>query len=169
MFDLAYAIIYTFIKFGGQKMNSVYLAGPISGLSFKECNAWRKYAIAQLKPIIGINPLRAKSYLKDTTSIKDSYEEPPLSSSRGLTTRDYFDCNRADILIVNLLGTTRVSIGTCMEIAWAKMLQKPVILIIEPEGNPHDHAMIRESINYRVSDLDEAIHIAKCILLTDME
>lgn len=152
------------------KYYSAYLAGPISGLSFEECMAWRIYIKTQLQPrIIGINPLRAKSYLKDTTNIKDSYEDLSLSSSRGLTTRDYFDCNRADIIIVNLLNTEKISIGTCMEIAWGKMLQKPIILIIEPNGNPHDHAMIRESINYRVTTIDEAIHIAKCILLPDID
>ena len=151
-------------------MYTVYLAGPISGLSYEECMAWRTYVSSELKPrIIGINPLRAKSYLKDTSIIEDSYEHISLSSSRGLTTRDYFDCNRADIIMVNLLGAKRTSIGTCMEIAWGKMLQKPIILIMEPSGNPHDHAMIRESINYWVTTIEEAIHIAKCVLIPDLE
>lgn len=43
-------------------MKTVYLAGPITGLTFEGCKSWREYAIAKLEPrgIRGLSPLRAK-------------------------------------------------------------------------------------------------------------
>lgn len=146
-------------------MYIAYLAGPITGLSFDDCVDWREKMISLLpKEIVGMSPLRGKKYLQGKNSIDSSYEEIPLSSQKGITTRDYNDCKRADIIIVNLHGAKKVSIGTVMEIAWAKAFQIPVILIIDKEGNVHDHPMIRESIGFRVETLEEAAHLATVIL-----
>jgi nucleoside 2-deoxyribosyltransferase len=143
-----------------------YLAGPITGTSYGESTDWRETAREKLGPaILGMSPLRAKDYLKHETSIGDSYEDSVLSCSRGIMTRDFNDCQRADILIVNLLDSQRVSIGTVMEIAWAYSNRIPVIAIMEPAGNLHDHAMIREAIGFRVTTLDEAIEVARAVLL----
>jgi len=78
-------------------------------------------------------------------------------------TRDYFDCTTCDILIVNLLGYTRVSIGTVMEIAWAHAHRIPIICIME-EGNIHDHPMINEAIGFRVESVYDAIDVARAVL-----
>lgn len=147
-------------------MAYVYLAGPISGLSYGGCTDWRQYACEALSSvgIIGVSPLRAKDYLKNETAIGDSYEQSVLSCARGITTRDRFDCVRADLLLVNLLGAERVSIGTMMEIAWADLSRIPVVLVIEPEKNVHDHAMVRECVGFRVQTLDEGLNVVKAIL-----
>ena len=157
-------------------MKTVYLAGAITGESFGTSNSWRDYVKNKLnKGISGLSPLRAKDYLKNETDIGDSYENIPLSSSRGIMTRDFFDVQNCDVVIAYLKGTKKVSIGTVMEIAWAYALKKPVILVMEPsvsestgfeasEGNIHEHAMIREATGYRVENIDEAIFIANAIL-----
>jgi nucleoside 2-deoxyribosyltransferase len=75
------------------------------------------------------------------------------------------DVKTADIIIANLIGTEKASIGTVMEIAWADLQRTPVIAIMEPEGNPHEHAMLSECISYRVETLDEALEVAKKILV----
>lgn len=158
-------------------MAKVYLAGPITGLSYGGCTDWRKYACEQLANtgIVGVSPLRAKDYLKNETAIGDSYEHIALSTSRAITTRDRFDCVRADTLLVNLLGAERVSIGTVMEIAWADAARVPVVLVMEPaveentglvasKGNVHEHAMLRECVGFRVQTLDEGLNVVKAIL-----
>jgi hypothetical protein len=82
---------------------------------------------------------------------------------------------RADVLLVNLLGAERVSIGTVMEIAWADAVRVPVVLVMEPsaeentglvpsKGNVHEHAMIRECVGFRVQTLDEGLNVVKAIL-----
>ncbi len=142
----------------------LYLAGPITGVSFGDCTDWRDSVAKKLPPhIIGVSPLRGKQFLNKESSIKDSYENHPLASQKGITVRDRFDVMRADAILVNLLGAKKVSIGTVMEIAWADLLRKPIIVAMEPE-NIHSHSMLRESSNYLVPTLEEATLIAITVL-----
>ncbi len=143
----------------------IYLAGPISGLSYSESTNWRQYVIDTLDPAIeGLSPLRKKEYLKGEESLGDQYSDWPLSTQRGIYARDRFDCHRADVVLVNLLGTETVSIGTCMEIAWAAQNNTPVVLIMEP-GNIHDHSMIREACPFIVNDIDSALEVVHALLV----
>jgi len=143
----------------------VYLAGPISGLSFIESTNWRQYVIDNLDTQIeGLSPLRKKEYLKDHDNITGHYDEWPLSTQRGIYARDRFDCHRADVVLVNLLNTQIVSIGTVIEIAWAAQNNTPVVLIME-NGNIHDHPMVREACPFIVHDLDEAIGLVHALLV----
>ncbi len=89
----------------------------------------------------------------------------PLSGPRGIMTRDRFDATRCDVLLVNLLGAAKVSIGTVMEIAWADLKRTPIVVAIENDGsNPHEHAMIGEAIGFRCGTLDEALDVVRSIL-----
>ena len=153
-------------------MSLVYLAGPITGLTYKGATDWRDVAKADLAAvgIKGLSPMRGKEYLaKLQGTISGTGEEYAhlgvLSLPRGVMTRDRFDATRCDVLLVNLLGAKAVSIGSVMEIAWADLSRIPVVCAIEPNGNPHEHMMIAEAIGYRVPSLDEALHIIKAILL----
>ena len=139
-------------------MLKVYLAGPIAGKSWEEATGWRNWFGSKFDNIEFLSPLRGKEYLEKETSIQGSYEGKVLSSARGLTTRDRWDCVRADVVIVNFLGAEKVSIGTVMEIAWADLGRKPIILIMS-EDSIHNHPMIRESVGYVVSSLDEAAYV----------
>ena len=142
----------------------LYLAGGISGLSYQESVDWRQQVISKLPAhIIGISPMRGKNYLSGEGKIKGSYELHPLSSQRGIMTRDHFDVRRSHAILANLLGASKVSIGTVMEIAWGHSLQKPVILAMEDE-NVHNHPMIREASGFVVPSLDDAITIAIAVL-----
>lgn len=144
----------------------VYLAGPITGCTFDGCTDWRNEAIRKLQTfgITGLSPMRAKDYLKNEKEITGCYENTVMSCQRGVTTRDRFDCMRCDVLIVNMLGAKKVSIGTVLEIAWADSKRTPIIYISEAEGNPHEHPMINEIYGFRVTSLDEAISVAARIL-----
>jgi len=112
-----------------------------------------------------ISPMRGKDYLKNEKQIKASYEDIPPSSGRGITCRDRFDTMRCDAMLINLIGAKKVSIGTILEAGWADSKRKPIILVIEKEGNPHDHPMLKEISGFIVDNLDEAIELAKKILL----
>lgn len=143
-----------------------YLAGPITGCSYDGAVDWRDEAKKRLATvgIAGMSPMRGKDYLLQETSIGDAYDDYVLSCQRGIMSRDFNDCKRADVLIVNFVGAERASIGTAMEIAWAFQNQTPVIAVMEERGNIHDHAMIREAINYRVTTLEEAYQVADVVL-----
>lgn len=147
----------------------VYLAGPISGCSYKGATDWREY-IVQLLPdnIRGLDPMRGKSYLTGEVSLdpklqEDIYIEIPGTRAKGVLTRDRFDVMRSDLLFVNLLGAKRVSIGTVMEIAWADIWRIPVILVME-EDNIHQHGMLTEAVGFIVDNLDDGIQLIRDIL-----
>jgi len=147
-------------------MYTVYLAGPITGLSHDDAVDWRDEVIRQLPvEIEGLSPLRGKTYLAGVESIAHSYPDLPLSSPRGIMTRDFNDVRRCDALLVNFLGTKTVSIGTVMEVAWAFAFRIPVIAVMEPSGNLHEHPMIAEAIGFRVASLDEAVDILEVLLM----
>lgn len=145
---------------------SVYLAGPITGVSWNGATSWRDDATTWLVPeITAFSPLRRKDYLIGSESISPSYEEWPLSSSRGLMTRDRFDCFNRDMILAYLLGALKISIGTVMEIAWGDMGRKPIVIVMEQSGNVHDHPMIREAAGYIVPTLEEAVAVCRAVLI----
>jgi nucleoside 2-deoxyribosyltransferase len=156
------------------KSFQVYLAGPITGLTYDGAEDWRAYAKAELAKydIRGLSPLRAKDYLRQVNGpISGTGEEYAhlgvLSLPRGVMTRDRYDATRCDVLLVNLLGAERVSIGTVMEIAWADAKRIPIVVAMEAKGNPHEHMMVAEAIGFRVTALEEALHIVKAIIDND--
>lgn len=146
------------------KQYLLYCAGAITGISYAGSTDWREYVSGKLPPFItAVSPMRGKKYLSQEQVVKASYEDIPLSSQKGIMTRDRMDVMRCDMTLVNLLGTEKVSIGSVMEVAWADAFRKPVILVMEKD-NLHSHPMLREAAGFIVSDLDEAITIAIAVL-----
>lgn len=145
----------------------VYLAGPITGCTYEGCTNWREYARKELAEfhIEGVSPMRYKEYLKHMTErILDRYDETVLSSAKGITHRDKWDVCRCDVILVNLLGAERVSIGTMLEVGMATARDKPIVLCIE-EGNIHHHSMLETFSGWVVPDFDDGIEIVKALLL----
>lgn len=146
----------------------VYLAGPISGLTFDESVDWRT-AVQRDLADVGIDaysPLRAKNYLASEGVLEGAYDQHPLSSAKGILTRDRWDVQTADLVLVNLVGAERISIGTVMEIAYADAKRTPVVLAMEP-GNAHTHPMLEQASGFIVNTLDEAVALTKAILLPE--
>lgn len=149
----------------------VYLAGAIAGLSGHSATQWRVDAALRLHDhgIETLDPMRAKQALGAQAHIsadfRDYSERGAFFTSRGIMVRDFNDVKRCDALLVNLLGLTKPSLGTVMELAWAYVMQKPAVVAIESAGNPHDnHPMIHEATPFRVTTLDEAIDAVAVIL-----
>src|SRR5689334_14211258 len=94
----------------------VYLAGPITGLSYAGSTDWRHYAINKLANagIKGWSPMRGKEYLAQLEKISGTGEEyvhlGAMSTPKGVINRDRWDATRCDLLLANLLGATQVSI-----------------------------------------------------------
>lgn len=144
---------------------TIYMAGPVRGLDYESATDWRTWFANQMSGlnVECLDPLRGKEELKGETSIDRVEYATPLSCPKGIYIRDRFDALRCDLLVVNLLGAKRTSIGSVMEIAWADALHKPIILIMEP-GNVHEHAMILGACGFRAQCLAEAAAIATAVL-----
>jgi hypothetical protein len=139
---------------------ALFLAGPLTGISYRQAVGWRTYVESRLPAdIIAFSALRGKAYVADERVLKDTYPEHLLSTPQGTITRDRYDVSRCDALFVNVLKADRISIGTIMEMAWADAWRIPIILAME-EGNVHDHAFVRQVAAFIAGDLDEAIQTA---------
>lgn len=145
---------------------TIFLAGPLTGVSYKDALEWRKYVESKLPAdIIAFSALRGKIYIANEHLLNDAYPEHLLSTPQGTVTRDRYDVSRCDALFVNFLDTDKVSIGTIMEMAWADSKRIPVILAME-DGNIHDHAFVRQVAAFITRDLDEAIRTAVDVVAT---
>jgi nucleoside 2-deoxyribosyltransferase len=139
---------------------SVYLAGPITGLSWNGATDWRDAVQHELRKhgIKGVSPLRYKHYLQGEASLQHTYDVHPMSTARGIMTRDHMDCMRCDAILANFLDTEKVSIGTVMECAWAYAYRKPLIIVRE-DVNLHKHPMMDEAAGYVVPNLEDAVEL----------
>ena len=142
----------------------LYLAGPILGTAYDACTSWRQYVCEKLpSDIIGITPMRGKESLSGQQEIKVLDRSNPITATKGIITRDRFDLMRCDMVLMNLLGATKVSIGSMIELGWADAFRKTVVLVIE-EGNCHMHAIVQEIAGFIVPTLDQGIEVVKSIL-----
>jgi nucleoside 2-deoxyribosyltransferase len=169
MTDINVALARNWLNVKG--MPKVYLAGPIKGLTYDQGQDWRAVIASQLqeKGILGYSPLRSKAFLRAVGVIDRAYEINPLSTSRGIMTRDRYDVMSSDAVLFYLLGATTISVGTCIEFGWADAFRKPIVLVMEPSGNLHDHPMVREAAGFIVPTLDEAVRVLDCILNPQLE
>lgn len=146
-------------------MEYIYLAGPIKGQTYKQATEWRKKVAKALdsKNVQCFSPLRGKEYLKNTGVLTNGTYDGVLTTAKAIMRRDFFDCVRSTVVVVNLLGTRQLSIGTIMEIAWCYQSQIPAIIIME-EDNIHHHVMLDDAATYVVPTLKEAISVTKILL-----
>lgn len=144
----------------------IYLAGPISGLTYDGCTDWRD-AVERTLSIDDFevaSPMRAKKFL-NTGEILDAVRyDNVLASAQGVMTRDSWDVHRCDAVFANLLGAEKVSIGTVMELAWAWKAGVPAIVVMEPE-NIHNHIMLQQSTPYYCETVDEGLELLYALFL----
>jgi len=139
----------------------IYLAHPITGL--KTCEVFDYYD--NIAKILGekhtiLSPMTGKDYLRNETVMQKSYEGYPISCGHAIFERDMWMVSTADIILCDFTGAKAVSIGCCMEMAWAAKLGKHSVVVME-DGNVHDHRFMREAADIVFKTLDEALDYLK--------
>lgn len=143
---------------------SVYLAGPIAGLTYEQAREWRHAAAGYLRNygIEAFDPLRGSAELKGTgVQSVHAPNSSPLTTQKGIMCMDYHFVKRAGVVLCNFQGATQVSIGSVMECAWTMPLQKPLVVVGDEH---HDHAMMKERADFWLDGLDEALYVTKMLL-----
>ena len=122
----------------------IYLAGPISGLTYAEgALGWRETIKALLPEFDLFSPMRAKDFLATEGVLEGSYDQMPMSSTNGILGRDRNDVKTGDLMIACFLeapfrnGETILSLGTAMEFGWADAWRVPVIMVAVPTDCPY--------------------------------
>jgi len=122
---------------------TVYLAGPISGLTYEEATAWRKEARLNLEEIgfDAIDPMHGKKFLSDVKKTDQARHNKLIARHDNIFLTDIYRVRNSEIILVNFLGAKQVSIGTTIEIGLARELGKLIVIVMD-EGNIHDHVFI---------------------------
>ena len=148
----------------------IYLAGPITGLTYGDARfGWRE-AFNEMLPdhIHGISPMRGKDYLEKELNLMggpDMYPEHLISTPSGIVCRDRNDVLTSDAIVACFLGADRASLGTCIEFGWADAWRKPIIMVTEGGAEDiHWHGMLTEMAGYVTPSLEEAAQIVSQLL-----
>lgn len=138
----------------------VYLSGPITGCSLELAGEWRTYVRKRLATgLIAIDPMRdaVDASMLSEKQLNDTERLLHYIHGKEILERNRMDIQRSDLLLVNFLGATRVSIGSTGEIFWADAFRKPVIVVREAQRNLHDHGLINAIACDWFETLDSAI------------
>lgn len=138
---------------------NVYLAGPIAGCTKTEANDWRHWAATELAKfgLNGISPLRCEPLIGERYML--NHADPRFGTSRAIASKNLMDVNRCDAVLAympNEIVEGRPSYGTIIEMAWAKALVRPVILVTD-NAYLREHPVVDACVNWHLDTLDEAI------------
>lgn len=147
-------------------MKTVYLAGPIGGCDAAEAQEWRAYAERVLdgSNIQGISPLRCEPIMGERYSNHNA--DPMFGTMRAIGSKNVFDVRNCDLTLVYLprnLNERKPSYGSIIELAWAHILGKPVILVTD-DPTLVDHPVVNACAGWVLGTLDEGLEVAVGIL-----
>lgn len=137
----------------------VYLAHQITGLGYAQVMEYYDGVSAWLRENTGhtvLCPMVAKDYLKDQQSLESNGYQFPTSTNHAIFERDKWMVQQADIVLVDLVGQSRPAVGCLMELAWASLLGKHTIVVME-SGSPYHHAFVLEAADIVFGSLQEAL------------
>jgi nucleoside 2-deoxyribosyltransferase len=156
----------------------VYLAGPITGLTFSIANAWRQRVVDSSYPSIEfLNPLR---YDRDDLETFQ-HRSAAFDGLKNIVRRNYHDVQRSDVILACFenCAPTNISLGSVYELAWGYALRKPTIAVIpglteessmeaardmaQRPSTSYNHPYLKEAVDYLTDNLDEAIKILRII------
>lgn len=145
-------------------MKTVYLAGPIVGCDFGEANNWREDVCKWFErnlfgKVCGISPLRCEEL--PGTQYNMGAVDPLFGSDEAVATKNLYDVGATDLTLAYVpraLEERRPVYGTISEIAWAKLLRKPVILVSDAP-RVMNHPVIKASCGWRVERMEDALKI----------
>jgi hypothetical protein len=148
----------------------IYLSGPISGASREYIAGWRHRVAGMLPAHLDIYDPAASSY--DAGLAFEALESPSAALARLMHGRLVVDRNKhiiqsSDVVLANFLQSNHASIGSIGELFWANAFRIPIVIVREPSGNVHDHAMLNAIASVVVSSLEEGCDAILNILGAD--
>ena len=144
----------------------IYLAGSISGQTSDGVIAYFSETATQLR-IVGydvIHPMVGKDYFRNNQKYQPHGYHFPPATDHAIFERDKWMVSQCDILYCNLTGAKAVSIGCTMEIAWASLLGKHTVLVLD-EQDIHKHAFYLEAADIVWDTHEEAVKYLETLIL----
>jgi len=132
-------------------MITVYLCGPMEGLTQEQSSVWRELATASFKEQ-GIKTL-------DPTRRKKFHDQPPSKNlSNKILAMDFQDIDKSDMILMNLRDRGPGKCwGSMCEMTYAFLQRKPIITLIEKGYyHPFVESMSTE-IHHSLKDAIDAV------------
>lgn len=151
----------------------IYLAGPMSGCTWREATEWRDYTKQELKAyydcISPCVPMRIQD-LDEMIGLQTQEDMtlPIYQTATGVTSQDEWFIDKADWVLANFTNATKVSIGTIWELGYAWGRHKKIISVFNSD-NVHNHPFVRRRSHVFVPTLEESIEFFKAINIVDPE
>jgi nucleoside 2-deoxyribosyltransferase len=136
----------------------IYLPGPITGCTQSEASDWRAWPAAELnRHGTGcISPTRGQEAVERFGS--GSELSGPQTCARVLQWRSRFDVERADGLLMCLLGAVEISAGSAYEAGLADAWGKPVVVVMN-KGNVNWKLMLAEGATIVVPTIEQGVEV----------
>jgi nucleoside 2-deoxyribosyltransferase len=132
----------------------IYMAHPISGGSGPDIFDYYEVLAKTLSSYYEtLCPMTGKDYLRTEVKYAPEGYKFPASTDKAIKERDQWMVSQADIVLVDFTGAKAVSIGCCMELAWADMLRKHTVVVID---KIHKHAFVTQCADIVFATLEEA-------------
>lgn len=137
-------------------MTSVYLAGAITGKSFEQAVEWRE-AVSE---ILTAHGFEVRSPMREKLHLKSEFDDRPLPMAHHSFVdpfpRDTLDIRQSDIILTLLEAGDPPSVGTLVEIGYAKGLGKFNVMVAESEW-AQNHPFTKGCADYAAPDLADAV------------
>lgn len=143
---------------------SVYLAGPVTGLSYGQARyGWRAQFAHMLIPGIRVlSPMRHENATFSEIAATDASNFK--HKAKAIYQKDMLDIRRADVLFANLLNAGGVCAkGTLVEIGAAWAMGKFIVAAVEPDSL-HDYPFVTEPAGAVVATLEDAASVINSLL-----
>ena len=139
-------------------MKTIYLAGPIAGLTLKEATYWRDIATEYLEPLgySVLNPMRGitLSNLNDILGFSHGNLTP-----NEILERDLGDVREADIILACI---SEISVGTLFELGYAYALGKDLVIVLMGKMKHYNNHPFISETSTQFNSLDRALeHITQ--------
>lgn len=146
---------------------TVYLAGPITGLTYEDARfGWRKEYADGLKKdgIKVLSPMRHEGHLAEIKGpLQNEYTSHLFSHGKMIVAKDYLDIEVCDLMVARFIGATKPSLGTVGEIGYAKRAGKTIVVVMEND-NLHHHPFVTEPASIVVNNDVDALTIIRSLL-----
>jgi nucleoside 2-deoxyribosyltransferase len=152
---------------------TVYLGGPIAGLTEAQAKTWRAGVQEQLMEanIEGISPLRCEPALEGVYDVPQGAQlnDPCFGSPRAIAAKNEFDIRHCDMILVYfppLAGKTSLavpSVGTTIELGWAYGLGKSIVFVTR-DKYLKAHPLVQHCASWSLDTLEEAVEVITGIL-----
>ena len=141
---------------------AVALLGPITGLWYDDARfGWRAdfaQALSQLgrSDIKVLSPMRNEGEL--STRLDPIDNEPPLHPPRAITKRNELDIIRAQVVVFGLHVGDKASIGSLVELGYAKALGKTIVAIHNGKS-VYNHPYVDDYVDFFVKTVADAAKV----------